>query len=190
MRALATLFVALLITGPAAAMSGLVGVYGIVERVVFEPSESAPERVQLWGAFAYVEISGQYNELTTSEARRGYMYFRLPTGARYSGPTQIQNAKTEWKDLKAIAGTGQAVGFGSWGYIGRFDSLAPDVTSGQPPYILESNYGNPLTDLRVRPATEKPSGPAPYQTDSGLVKLSATGTHAAVVAKLREALKR
>ena len=53
---------------------------------------------------------------------------------------------------------------------------------------VESNVGNPLTDLRVRPSTEQPSNAAPYQLNVGVVKLSATGSHAAVVQKLREAL--
>jgi len=31
--------------------SGRIGFYGIVEKVVFEPNETAPERIQIWGAF-------------------------------------------------------------------------------------------------------------------------------------------
>ena len=34
--------------------SGPLGIYGIVEKVVFEPNEAAPERIQVWGAFTYV----------------------------------------------------------------------------------------------------------------------------------------
>jgi hypothetical protein len=43
--------------------------------------------------------------------------------------------------------------------------------------------------LRVRPATETPSAPALYQTDSGVVKLSETGSHAAVVKQLKALLR-
>ena len=58
--------------------SGPLGIYGIVERVVMEPNEKAPERIQVWGAFAYVD--GMAGEgLTVSAAKRGYLYFRLPT---------------------------------------------------------------------------------------------------------------
>src|ERR1700722_9727153 len=89
--------------------SGLVGVYGIVEKVGFEPSEKAPERIQIWGVFAFV--NGGVDGAGTSKPQRGYLYFRLP----FSGGIDDQLAvKTEWADLKAVAGTGQAVGFGSW----------------------------------------------------------------------------
>jgi hypothetical protein len=38
--------------------SGQAGIYGIVERVVFEPDARSPDRVQIWGAFALIERSG------------------------------------------------------------------------------------------------------------------------------------
>lgn len=44
-----------------------------------------------------------------------------------------------------------------------------------PPYILERAPG---------------TGPALYQTDSGIVKLSETGSHAAIVKQLKDALGR
>ena len=162
--------------------SGPLGIYGIVEKVVFEPNEQSPERVQVWGAFAYVEGGGGAQGLTVSAAKRGYLYFRLGG----SGDSLVKN---EWADLKSVAGTGQAVGFGRWGYIGGFGSLQPDVRSRTPPYILEQSVGNQQTDLRVRPATEKPAAPALYQTDSGVVKLSETGSHAAIVQQLKAALR-
>jgi hypothetical protein len=161
--------------------SGTMGIYGIVEKVVFEPNETAPERIQVWGAFAYVDgMDGQ--GLTVSAAKRGYMYFRMDR-------SQVDAIKKEWADLKAVAGSGQAVGFGYWGYIGAFPSLQPDVRSNMPPYILEHNPINQQTDLRVRPASEAPAAPALYQTNAGIVKLSATGNHAEIVSKLRDALK-
>ena len=42
----------------------------------------------------------------------------------------------------------------------------------------------------MRPATEAPSNPATYQTETGVVKLNEAGSHAAVVKQLRDALKR
>lgn len=165
--------------------SGPLGIYGIVEKIVFEPSEQAPERIQVWGAFAYVETSIAGQTLTTSKAARGYLYFRL-------GGAADSIVRNEWNDLKSVAGTGQAVGFGKWGYIGGFGSLSTDTASGTPPYILERSGANASrrTDLRVRPATEPPAAPALYQTDSGVVKLSASGSHAAIVQQLRDALRR
>ena len=57
--------------------SGPLGIYGIVEKVVFEPNEQAPERIQVWGAFAYVEGGVGQSSLTVSKPVRGYLYFRL-----------------------------------------------------------------------------------------------------------------
>jgi hypothetical protein len=162
--------------------SGPLGIYGIVEKVVLEPDEKAPERIQLWGAFAYVDgVVGQ--GLTVSAAQRGYLYFRLDR-------SQVEAIKNEWADLKAVAGTGQAIGFGRWGYIGGFGGLRPDMRSNMPPYILERAPGNPQTDLRVRPASEAPVSPALYQTNTGIVRLPETGSHAAIVKQLKDALTR
>ena len=164
------------------AASGPLGIYGIVDKVVFEPSEAAPERIQVWGAFTYVNGSDGRG-LTVSAANRGYMYFRMD-------PSKADIIKKEWADLKAVAGTGQAIGFGQWFYIGVFPALRPDMRSTMPPYILENSANNPQTDLRVRPAAEPPAAPAQYQTNAGIVKLSETGGHAAIVAQLKDALKR
>ena len=161
--------------------SGPLGIYGVVEKVVFEPDERNPQRVQVWGAFAFAEQRSP----RTSAVSRGYLYFRLPDyGA------SADTVRREWADLRAIAGTGQAVGFGSWGYVGAFDALRPDAASQRPPYVLERiPTGGERTDLRVRPASERPANPAAYQTNTGVVKLSAEGSHAALVRQLRDAAK-
>src|SRR5579862_7058095 len=57
--------------------SGPVGIYGIVEKVVLEPSEKAPERIEIWGAFAFYD--GRRYSVT--EAKRGYLYFKFPQSA-------------------------------------------------------------------------------------------------------------
>ena len=165
--------------------SGPIGVYGIVEKVVFEPSATAPERFRC-GARSRTRKS-PVGPTAFSAAKRGYMYFRMPAGAT---PAAIDTIKKEWADLQSVAGTGQAIAFGKWGYIGGFGGLQPDTRSTMPPYILESSPGNPQTDLRVRPASEAPAGPAQYQTNAGIVKLSDTGSHAAIVQQLKDALKR
>lgn len=76
------------------------GIYAIVDKVSFEPNETSPERVQVWGAFTLSEGRGENYET----ARRGYMYFKL-------GP-EPEVARKEWTDLKSVAGTGQIVAFG------------------------------------------------------------------------------
>ena len=157
--------------------SGRVGVYGIVEKVVFEPSEQSPQRVQVWGVFAYANtLGGGSDEGAVSSARRGYLYFKLPEPY---DPT-FETVKREWRDLKAVAGTGQAIGFGHWGYIGSFAGLDPNTRSGSPPYILEMYPGRGVqTDLRVRPRQSprpRPRLTRPMPESSGCRRRAATRT--------------
>ncbi|HET9943803.1 MAG TPA: hypothetical protein VFR05_10695 [Terriglobia bacterium] len=174
--------------------SGPVGVYGIVERVVFEPNERAPGRIQVWGAFAYAD--GAAGSLNISPAKRGYLYFTVPNrneGTNRVGPSA---ELAEWNDLKAVAGTGQAIAFGRWSYSGKFAALDPDagptIWSANLPKIFETPPGGipSMTDMRVRSETERPTSPATYQTNAGIVKLSDQGAYANLVKELRAALKR
>lgn len=171
--------------------SGPVGIFGIVEKVIFEPSAASPERLQVWGAFAYVD-GNERTAIVASPAKRGYLYFKLPSIAENNSTArEIEAAKVEWADLQAVAGTGQAVAFGKWGYISGFSQLSPDVQPVLPAVILERKPGGGrATDLRVRPASEAPASPATYQPDAGIVKIPDAGNHAAVVKDLRAALKR
>jgi hypothetical protein len=170
----------MLTLGPPA--SGTIGVYAMIERVEFEPSESAAARVRVYGAFMYV--NGGVNQPTaTSRAGRGYMYFALPpAGTDTAATTRVRR---EWADMKAVAGTGQAIGFGNWFYFGQFESFSPSGTNG--PQVLAQG-GNDATMMRVRLASETPSAPMPYVTNVGLVKLT-EASHAAVIRQLREALR-
>jgi len=99
-----TLLLALLVlaSGAVTALaSDPVGIYAYVDRVVLEPSDNAPERIQVWGGFALADGSGDKYKA----AQRGYMYFKVKPGK----DTVCQN---EWADLKAIAGTDKIVAFG------------------------------------------------------------------------------
>jgi hypothetical protein len=78
-----------------------IGIYALVDRVVLEPNESAPESIQIVGAFALAEGRGE----KYAAAQRGYLYYKLKPGKE----TVCRN---EWADLKSIAGTGKIVGFG------------------------------------------------------------------------------
>jgi hypothetical protein len=146
--------------------SGPIGIYGIVEKVVFEPNEQAPERIQVWGVFSLApNATGSPRMEDYQPAQRGYLYFTLPSVSRASigvdAKRLTDTALKEWADLKAVAGTGQAVGFGSgW------------------------------TAQRVRPATETPANPSEYILNVGIVKLSETGSNAAVVKALKAAAAR
>ena len=174
-----------LIQGAFISASGPVGVYGIVEKVVVEPNDANPERVQVFGAFAFVDGAGA-GSLDTSPVARGYLYFQLPeAGSGVEGT--IPNVRREWADLKTVAGTGQAIAFGKWGYIGWFGALEPSKSDN---YILQrSARGNTSAGLRVRPASEKAASPTIYHTDSGIVKLSES-SHAAIIKQLRDALRK
>ena len=98
-----TLLLALFGVGAGRALaSDPVRIYALVDKVVFEPNETNPERIQVWGAFAIAEGYGY----TYKIAERGYLYFK----ANSEKPTACRN---EWSDLKAVAGTGQIVAFGS-----------------------------------------------------------------------------
>jgi hypothetical protein len=86
---------------PAALASDRVGIYALVEKVVLEPAD-APERIQIWGAFAFAKNGGdQYDT-----AQRGFIYYKLKPGKE-------DVCRKEWNDLKAVAGTRQCVGFAS-----------------------------------------------------------------------------
>jgi hypothetical protein len=79
-----------------------VGIYGIVEKVIFEPEADSPQRIQIWGAFALSDGKPGDEYLP---AQRGYLYYALNTGKE-------DICRKEWADLKALAGTGQGIGFG------------------------------------------------------------------------------
>jgi len=117
-------------------------VYARIDKVVFEPSAEAPERVQIWGVFA---ISEKFPSATDYQpAKRGYLYFQL---GQHGDPRSAPDTKviaTEWNDLKRVAGTGQIVSFG----LRMMD--AP----------------------RFRKADEKPADPDRYLSNTGVVKVS------------------
>src|SRR5262245_58302306 len=162
--------------------SGPLGIYGVIEKVVIESSGTSSERIQVWGAFAYAE-GGSSRGLDVSPVKTGYLYFQIPEGA---AAAQVETIRREWADLKAVAGTGQAVGFGNWHYLPGFGTLVPDAKSS---YVVLSR-GGPAQDVRARPSSESPTAPAIYDTNAGIVKLADNGTHAAIVKQLKDALRR
>ena len=120
----------------ATAVSDFTGAYARIDKVVFEPDASAPERIQIWGAFA---LASKQNRFDYEEPRRGYFYFSLKPGKETV-------CRKEWADLKAVAGTGQIVSFGS-----RYDAA-------------------PVT---VRKADAKPENPDTYPKSWGMTKVRA-----------------
>lgn len=82
--------------------SDAIGVYTVIEKVVLEPSETAPERIQIWGAFA---LADGKSPSSYAPAQRGYLYYTCPQG-------QDSICRKEWADLKSVAGKGIGIGFG------------------------------------------------------------------------------
>jgi hypothetical protein len=113
---------ALLSTALIVQASDRTGVYTRVDKVVMEPDDRAPQRIQVWGVFSMADPRNGDDYLP---ADRGYLYFRLPEDATL--------ARREWADLKAVAGTPQIVAFGSrWPSVPRLRQAdeapgAPDV---------------------------------------------------------------
>lgn len=103
--------------------SDFVGVYAVVEKVVLEPSETAPERIQIWGAFA---LSDGQSGSGYGTAERGYLYYACPAGREAV-------CRKEWADLRSVAGKDTGVGFGGryieTGRIRKADAApaSPDV---------------------------------------------------------------
>jgi hypothetical protein len=148
-RAFVTLSILLLgVCGTGAhetAVSGQSGVYAVVEKVVIEPSSGVPQRIQVWGAFALMERSGdRFTTYVYRKPERGYMYFRISAVSMQD----IENTRREWSDLESVAGKKQAVAFGYW------DNYRGDR--------------NPT----VRKADVKPENPDDYRTEIGLIRLN------------------
>jgi hypothetical protein len=105
------ILVVLLVLGVGAAVlsaSGPIGVYAIVERVILEPNDAKPERIQIWGAFSIGSRNGgQY-----SAPRRGYLYYKLDTQSSHSRQASL----AAWADLRQVAGSDEVVGFGGGFY--------------------------------------------------------------------------
>ncbi len=99
----------LLALGSPARASDPIGIYAVVDKVVLEPSATAPERVQIWGSFSFAEGSGYAYKAPAA----GYLYYKLPE-------KKSEPARNEWADFKSMAGTKGVVGFGSrYGDKGR-----------------------------------------------------------------------
>jgi len=94
------------------AKRGSIGIYAIVDKVEFQPSEESPERILIRGVFV-VPVpmsSGDYRP-----PARGYLYFSIP-------PAMAEVVKQEWRELKAFAGTGEGIGFAQYWEANSADS--------------------------------------------------------------------
>ncbi len=79
-----------------------IGIYAVIEKVVLEPAQGQPQRVQIWGAFSLADTR---NNDDYGTPHKGYLYYSCP-------PPQISTCQNEWADLNSVAGKGIGVGFG------------------------------------------------------------------------------
>jgi hypothetical protein len=120
--------------------SDMVGVYAVVEKVTLEPSDAAPERIQIWGAFA---LADEKDGSTYGAAQRGYMYYTCPQG-------QESICRKEWADLKSVAGKGTGVGFGK-----RWDKTAGRVRKIDEKLSSPDRYPIQMGVVRVETAADR-----------------------------------
>ena len=107
--------------------SDRIGVYAVVEKVTLEPSDTAPQRAQVWGAFSFADTK---DGSAYGPAQRGYLYYTCPAG-------QESICRKEWSDLKSVAGKGTGVGFGfRYADKGRVRK-ADEKASSPDPYPIE-----------------------------------------------------
>ena len=109
-----------------------VGVYALVDRVSFVPSEANPERIVIHGAFIIAEKG---SPIGYQPARVGWLYYSLPTEKQ-------DQAKAEWNDLKNVAGTKQVVAFGT-----RHATPLPTVRTGPGPQAQSVTSWNKAMEL-------------------------------------------
>ena len=116
------LAIALVAAAASLSASDRVGVYGVIDKVVFEPNAENPDRVQLWGAFAVATRTDRdyYEPVTT-----GYLYYKLPADARL--------ARAEWRDLKTLAGTRKIAAFAT-----RFGQAVRVRAAGETPQLPDT----------------------------------------------------
>jgi hypothetical protein len=107
------LLLAVALCAPVVQASDWIGTYAVIDKVVFEPSTEAAERIQIWGVFTIADPKManrpldlvDWNGEGYQSPQRGYLYFTLP-------PTRRSAARSDWAALQAIAGKGEAIGFG------------------------------------------------------------------------------
>ena len=136
-----------------------IGIYAIVDRVVLEPSEKAPGRIQVWGAFV---LSGPtFTGDSYDPPVRGYLYYALQSG-------QEETARIEWSDLKKLAGTDQCVGLASrYQPKGRVRSGSEKPESPDPYPLSALGLTKLRSDTDYPPIRDLLSMPAPVAPADG-----------------------
>jgi len=151
-----TILAVLLLGASPSAIKDPVGVYGVIDRVVFEPVAGNAERVQVWGVFALAHTfdvrDGKIERIDMRRFRpavRGYLYYTV-------NAEDAAGTRSEWAVLAAAAGTGAPVSFGSRAppaVVGSGESRMSLAAATAMAEVWERYNG------RVRPARERPAAP-------------------------------
>jgi hypothetical protein len=163
--------------------SGPLAIYATVEKVIFEPNEQAAERIQIWGAFSFVD-GGIRNGRSASPPQHGYLYLSVPPR---NTPSERDAIKKEWADLKAVAGTDEVVAFGDWGTVGG-RVLVQNHGPARPPQRGES--GPYPVELRVLTESPVRAEPVPYSINTGVVKVSRSVNNSELIEQLKALVKK
>jgi hypothetical protein len=75
-----------------------------VERLVFEPNENTPTRIQIWGSFALLNSTRD----AYGEPVRGYLYYT-------AAPGKEEESRKKWGELKKLVAEQHLVSYGICG---------------------------------------------------------------------------
>lgn len=144
--------VGLLALAGAARASDPVGIYALIEKVVPEPKDGKPERVQVWGVFCFAVKN---SNIEYSAPVYGYLYYSL-------APGKADDSRREWADVKKVAGTGQVIAFTSrYGEKGTLHKAAgkPDKPEAYPIVdgVHKINSEEIMPELRRVPLPSQPT---------------------------------
>src|SRR6185295_2027489 len=111
-----------------------VGVYAVIDKVVLEPQEGKPDRVQVWGS---VCLAKGKNGSEYEAPVRGYLYYSLDA-------PKADQCRAGWSDLGSVAAKGQGVAFGTrYAPLGR---VRPASEKPGQPDIYRLGWGVQKTD--------------------------------------------
>jgi hypothetical protein len=123
-----------------AVASDPVGVFAVVERVVLEPNEVEPERIQIWGWFELANRTSRAYD----EPRRGCLYYSI-------SDENHDACRKEWNDIAESAASGKCIAFGQrYTELGKVRKFGDAMTSPLP-YPLASGLFELRDDSDYRP---------------------------------------
>ena len=97
MRKIYCALLAMLLMCGVARASDPIGIYALIDKVVMEPSDSQPDRVQIWGAFS---VAMPRNGYQYSVPVRGYLYYSLD--GQKDAAARFQSAQELWEALDKV----------------------------------------------------------------------------------------